>query len=456
MRRTALQLLLVLTAGQRLLTLVLLRPGGFIYDYSDYIFYHLIARYAAEGFYPFVHYWMEYPPLWPWINVELYRLSLLVPVWEDPRLAHSVLIGLALLPFDLGGLVLLHRLAERLWGAARATWLASVWALLFMPLYIWSGWFDPILLFLLLLGTWFLVAGRPAAAGLVAGFGAMVKLIPALVLVAGVQVWRRRGAPLSGWASPSALCALAVFVLVVIAISLPFLLINRAMLLAMLHSLISRAPWETVWALVDGRYGFGVVGADRFDPAAVAAAPPSRVPWPLVHLAFGALGLWLWTRPWNWREPRVQVAFTGLLVTLFLLWSRGWSPQFLAWLLPWLLLVWPDGRGVLMALVLSALNVAELIFFARWTATPEILATIIVLRTAGLVVVALAAYRLLSERSPRPPSLLRKGRSVATARAIQRLLPEAPTDDSALRIGEGPGEASVLPRRGGDGGGGSP
>ncbi|MCZ7572519.1 MAG: glycosyltransferase 87 family protein [Ardenticatenaceae bacterium] len=450
MRRAPLQLLLVLTAGQRLLTLLLLRPGGFIYDYSDYIFYHLIARYAAEGFYPFIHYWMEYPPLWPWLNVGLYRLSLLVPSWDDPRLVHSVLIGLTLLPFDLGGLILLHRLGERMWGRARATWLAAVWALLFMPLYIWSGWFDPILLFLLLLSTWFVVQGRPTAAGVAAGVGAMVKLTPALVLVTALPVWRRRGAPLWGWGSTGILRALAAFGAVVLAISLPFLLINPAMFVAMLRSLGARGSWETVWALLDGFYGFGVVGADRFDPAAAAAAPPSRVPWVLVHLGFAVLGLWLWTRPWDWRQPRVQVAFTGLVVTLFMLWSRGWSPQFLVWLLPWLLLVWPDRRGLLLALALTALAAAELIFFARWTATPSILAALIVLRTAGLVIVAVAAYRLLrAEPGLRPPFLPEKGESFeGHQRNPSPFLPGVLSESAPSRVGEGAIRPSPPRRRG--------
>lgn len=402
MKRLPLRLLLILTAGQRVLTLLLLRPGGFIYDYSDYVYYHQIARYAAEGFYPFVHYWMEYPPVWPWLNVVLYRLSLLVPAWEDPRLVHSLLIGLTLLPFDLGVLALLHRLAERMWGSARAIWLAAVWALLFVPLYTWSGWFDPMPLALTLLAAWWLIEGRTTATGVAAGVGAMVKVTPVLMLVTAAQVWRRRGAPLWGWGSSATVRGLAGFALAVGVLALPFLIINPAMFVAMLRSLGGRAPWETIWALLDGRYGFGVVAADRFDPAAPAAAVPSQVPWLLIHLGFGILGLWLWTRPWDWRQARVQVAFTGLVTALFLLWSRGWSPQFLIMLLPWLLLVWPDGRGVLLALALSALNVAELIFFARWTSTPAILSAIVLSRTAALAVVALGAYRLLETTRPSP------------------------------------------------------
>ena len=61
----------------RLMAVLLVRPGGYITTLSDFTFYRLLASYASQGFYPSVHYWMEYQPLFPWIPVGIYRLSLM-------------------------------------------------------------------------------------------------------------------------------------------------------------------------------------------------------------------------------------------------------------------------------------------------------------------------------------------------------------------------------------------
>jgi len=68
----------------RLMAVLLVKPGGYITDVSDFTFYRLLASYASQGFYPSVHYWMEYPPLFPWISVGIYQLSLLLPGWAGP------------------------------------------------------------------------------------------------------------------------------------------------------------------------------------------------------------------------------------------------------------------------------------------------------------------------------------------------------------------------------------
>jgi hypothetical protein len=79
----------------RLLAILLVRPGGYITSLSDFTFYRLLASYASQGFYPSVHYWMEYQPLFPWIPVAIYRLSLLLPNWGDPGFWFNLLLASA-------------------------------------------------------------------------------------------------------------------------------------------------------------------------------------------------------------------------------------------------------------------------------------------------------------------------------------------------------------------------
>lgn len=406
-RDVALILLLILVAGFRLGTLLLFRSGGFIFDFSDYGWYRLAARFTNEGYYPFVDYWMEYPPPFPWLNVLLYRLSLLLLPAYDPRLWHHLLLGLTLLPFDLGILVLLYRIARQTWDDRTALWCAAAWSLLFVPLYTWAGWFDSMAVFFLLLAVWYTLAGRPFATGLTLGAGFMVKLSPILPIVVAVQRFRSSDAPVWGWLSGANVRLLGGCIGLIVALSAPWLVIAPDLFLNTFRNLFARSTWETVWALVDGYYGYGIVGGDRFAVSPTFATHAERLPTNLVLLAGMLAGLWFWSRPWNWRAPRVQVAFHTLTLATFLLVSPGWSPQFLLWVLPWVLLIFVNERppfgldrlqmppAIALVIAFTALNVLELIYFVRWTDWPAVLAAIVVARTGLLALLGWQAWRML-------------------------------------------------------------
>ena len=61
----------------------------------------------------------------------------------------------------------------------------------------------------------------------------------------------------------------------------------------------------------------------------------------------------------DWRRPRTAVTFTGLSFALLFVLSKGWSPQYLLWLLPLLAILWPDWRGAALALSLTFFNYLE-------------------------------------------------------------------------------------------------
>jgi len=108
--------LLALFVVFRLLTLLLLRPGGFIRDWSDFDTFLGIAAMSDYGLYPFLHYWLEWPPLVPWLAVGAYKLSLLCPPWTDARLWFTLILGGVFLLFETGNFVLLYRIARRVYG----------------------------------------------------------------------------------------------------------------------------------------------------------------------------------------------------------------------------------------------------------------------------------------------------------------------------------------------------
>jgi len=390
--------LLILFLAFRLLALLLLRPGGFIRDWSDFDTFLGIAAISDYGLYPFLHYWLEWPPIVPWLAVGAYKLSLLFPPWpDDYRLWFVLILGSVFVLFETGNLVLLYRISCRLYArlptaapgqssapgevlaagnqvapgnhadgtsfpahdagqVLRPVWLYTI---LFIPIYAMLGFFDAVALFFLLLGLELILRGRLFSSAASVAFGFLVKVTPILMVpVALRHLWD------SAESRRESLQDCALFgmttLLTILALSLPFLLTQPAWLLTTARAIMGRSSWETVWAVMEGYLGFGAVGGDRLNPAETSfAIHDSILPWGIITLAFAIFYLIAWTRPADYRRPRNVVAFAGLTITLFLLYSKGYSPQFLVYLLPFVILLFPSGRGVAYCLLLTLLNVLE-------------------------------------------------------------------------------------------------
>ncbi|NJN94491.1 MAG: hypothetical protein HC875_10555 [Anaerolineales bacterium] len=77
-------LALALFVAFRLLSLFLLRPGGYLRDWSDFDTFFGIASLSDYGLRPFLNFWLEWPPLLPWLTVGAYKLSLFCRLADDP------------------------------------------------------------------------------------------------------------------------------------------------------------------------------------------------------------------------------------------------------------------------------------------------------------------------------------------------------------------------------------
>lgn len=367
--------------------------------FGDFQYYYHLARLSDQGLYPLLHYWYEFPPLFPYLSIGVYKL-IGSPVAFEP---YAYALALVMLAFEAGNLALLLRLARRLHGEMTAERLGWVYALLTVPL-VFSWWtFDAMTAFWMLLALVWLMEGREGRSAVALGLGIVTKYMPALLLA---TVWRflapRR-------ALRYTLIALAVVVLVIG----PFLIASPRFALASLQAQASKSSWETVWALLDGNLSTGNFGpiADHFDPARATTPlgnPPRLPPW-LTLAAFGALYLYLFFDGGRRREdgltpsliekgskgrgPSSIIAFTGLTWCLFFLWSRGWSPQWQMLVLPFVLLGLPLGRAVLFSLALSFVNFLEwpvLLsrgwFWSLWLTVP--------LRTLLIGLLAVAFYQI--------------------------------------------------------------
>ena len=384
---------LVTFVAFRLMVLLLMKPGGYIVTHSDFETYRLLASYASQGFYPSVDYWMEYPPLFPWILVAVYRLSLLLPNWGEPGFWFRIFLSTVLMLAETANLILIYLIGKRLYGERVAVRVAWVYSLLFIPVLLMLGRFDVLGLTFLLLALYLTLRRRTLAAGAVAGVGFLVKLWSVIVIPVAFwrePTWRRR------------VLLIGVTLVTIAIVSLPFVLLNPELFVSSWTINLKRDSWGTVWALLEGYTGYGLAGgANRFDPAQAGASQrSSTLPWPLISVGFGLIYLWLWTRPVDWHDDRRAVAFVGLTMNLVLLYLKGYSPQFLAWLLPFIILLLPRLRGIAYALLLSVVNIVESPIY--FTVLPEqywLLTGVVAIRT-GLIVLLAVEYGRMALSQP--------------------------------------------------------
>jgi hypothetical protein len=366
------------------LSLLFFWPADQLARWSDYDYYYRLASWVDEGKLPYLHYWVEYPPLFPCLSVFLY---LLAPRYET----YAAGLALVQLLFEAGSLVLLYRIAQHALGEDWAERTTLVYALLFAPLASWWLSFDAIATFFFLLAVERWLADRWMQSALAMGVGGLVKWFPLLFLPVAVR-FRRSWRKAVAFGLAASLVLIGVFGLLAA--------LSPTYTLASLRSLGQRASWQTVWALLDGNLGTGAYQANRLDPVAATLPQgnPSVLPSWLTTLLFGAIYLWLWLRMPGDGRPRQAVRFVALTVILFFLWSRGWSPQWLGMLTPLVLLSLPLERGALYIVVLTFVNIAEWpVLLSR--GMNEWLYLTVLLRTGLFVLLALDLWKRLSDAS---------------------------------------------------------
>ena len=390
-------LILLLFISFRLLSVLLFRTGGFIADFSDYDYYRTWALLTPAGYRAYENMWTVYPPLFPSLMIAVFNLSARIPPWADPRLFFYNLLSFSLLVFEIGNFLLIYRLAEKLgtgnWRLAtddqRPVTDASsllpflpspllppvLYALLFTPAYTFLGWFESMPLFFMLLGLDLLLESRKRRWGwvvsaLAAGLGILAKLTPALLIPLAVR-WL--GAKLSFFAahsewfnlrSPASLLRPTLYTLIaaaaVVGFGYPLVGGNPALAFSSLRANSIRPPWQSLWAVLDGYYGFGQVPLDMRNLAGLDGPLwQSSLSWNAITLAFGMLFLWLYTRPYDWEQPHTLIAFAGVSVIWLFLYSKGWSPQFVVWVLAFIVLLLPNLRGIVIAIGLMFSNFIE-------------------------------------------------------------------------------------------------
>ncbi|HKZ86011.1 MAG TPA: glycosyltransferase 87 family protein [Anaerolineae bacterium] len=362
----------------RLMMLMTFVPEDLTF-FGDYPYYYELARLSDRGLWPYLHYWMEYPPVFPLLSTVVYRLT--APGGYN---AFVLSLGVLMTLFGVGNLMLLMRLASRLHGETISVRLGWVYALLFMPLiYLWWH-FEAMTAFFLLLALDWLLDRHDVSSAVATGVGVVVKLVPLLILpvVALSRSIRQT------------IAYVAVLVVSMLAVVAPLYVASPDTTRASLAAPLAWTSWETVWALIDGNYHTGLVGSIDFHfDNGLATTPlgnPARVPDWLKGIGFAVLYLAiLWrVKPVSGDTLGAAYKTVGILTItylVFLLWSKGWSPQWQVNLIPLILLMAPDTQGIAFVLVLGLVNLAEypvLIGRGLWWPVPMM----ILLRTLLLIV----------------------------------------------------------------------
>lgn len=391
-----LRLLVILFIGFRFMMLIAYQPlfingvergitaGGDYYTYSQLV---------SLGT-PYQDYWSEFPPGWTLLSATIYQLS-----GQGGYASYAMLLALVMIAVEVGNLLLIRALGTFLHGENTGISLAWIYAVLAAPM-IFAWWtFEPLVVFFILLPLWLFAHLNGTRAAFFIGVGALVKFTPALLLGA---VWRFRKVK---HALRHTILAIAIFVLAYI----PLFSQNAAMTMPSLTAQFSKASYQTVWALIDGNYRTGNFGPleDRTFPerANILQGNPSRVPgWLRLGVA-AAIGLFLYLRTKRF-DHKGFVAFATITLLIFFLQAQGWSPQWLAQIIPLVLLCFPTRNGVLIIVVLSLITFAEypFLFIRTGDTGGEVtgalfmpFTVLIVARTAILVGLCVGLYRILRQ-----------------------------------------------------------
>ncbi len=364
--------------------------------YGDLPYFYDLAR-LTDAYRPYRDFWYEYPPMSAALFFGVYRA--LAARGAVDSATWAAVLGLLMTAADVGNLVLLRRLGERLHGQAVGVALSWAYALLAAPLVLTWWNFEPLVLLLTLGALWKLLEGAEGRSALLTALGALAKYVPILLLPTVWRFWPRARALRYTLVSAG-----------LVALTLGGLLAwGGGMAWASLEAQAVKPSYQTVWALLDGNLRTG-----QFPPAPQhleahairdTAAHPPRVPLWARTLPFAALGAWVYTRTLR-RDEHGPVAFYALTVVLFFLWAQGWSAQWALPLSALVLLNFPTRAGVLSCVMLGLLSFVEYpALFMRATEAGSVVrahlvptfALLVSARTALLGGLAVALYRRLRD-----------------------------------------------------------
>ena len=252
---------------------------------------------------------------------------------------------------------------------------------------------ESIALFFALLAVYFMLDRKICSAGLAIGLGAMVKIIPGLLVIPAFK--RFKG-------TRERVLLLGSAYMVILLLNLPFVIVNPFMWLGTYLYNGARGPWETIWALIEGWYGHG--GAKALHPYFEAFIPYTQL-MTFYHPSPHDQAYYAWHYPWlptllfilgiaslllsycliNKHDVTKGVALT---LFLFMFFSKGYSPQFTIFMLPFMAMALEGTKKIYLCAMLETGTILQWIVWGLpGFYSPSLLALAVILRTIPFVLV---------------------------------------------------------------------
>lgn len=359
------------------LIMVLSIPLEGLKSYGDFWNYFHLAGLGR----PFLDLWVEFPPFFPVLSRGLY---LMVGGRE-----HSFIYVLVIIfsIIQAANIYLFQKISSAIHPQDEVINRTLIYAFFIVGLFYGWSYFDSLTVFCMLLGLSMLLKHDNWAAGLVLGIGGTIKWFPLLILPAA---WKWLG-------SKKAIKVIVIAVLIVVLAWGVLFGFSPEFTKSSLISQGAKGSWETVWALIDGNLSTGNFSTqiNRMDPtsAFISSGNSPVVPAWMSLLVIGGIGFALFWKS-SVKSPLELAAFSGLTLVLFFLWSPGYSPQWILYLLPLVMLCFESGRSLLLALVLLLISLLEwpILLSRGWF---QFLEEIILLRTGIFILLAILFARVV-------------------------------------------------------------
>lgn len=139
-------------------------------------------------------------------------------------------------------------------------------------------------------------------------------------------------------------------------------IVSPELTLASLKSQPSRNSRETLWSVIDGNLMTGafIPLDDRINPSLIDQqyGNSAKIPVWLTFLVFSGVGIYLMNKIKK-LNGKTLISFIGITWILFFLWSPGWNPQWILYLIPLILLTLPIHNGFLIVFFQSLISLLE-------------------------------------------------------------------------------------------------
>jgi hypothetical protein len=251
---------------------------------------------------------------------------------------------------------------------------------------------ESVALFFALLAVYYMLTRKAGLTGLFIGLGAMTKLFPGLIIIPAAKKLK----PLK-----DKILLVGSTVLVMVFLNLPFVINNPFMWIGTYTFNTSRGPWESIWALIEKYYSHG--GTEMLHPYFEVFIPYSQLatiyPPNVLDHAFYA-----WNYPWlstllsilgiasillsyfiiNEHDVLEGVA---LPLFMFMFLSKGYSPQFTIFMLPFISMAFVGVRKIGLCAMLEVSTILEFFVWMKGLFSLSLLAFAIILRTVTFILV---------------------------------------------------------------------